>query len=148
MTLRGRHCRYFRDCRYFRKRRLPVRRMSTAPGPCVLPRSRPLLPSGRPGLSDSSNFRGSSVGSPGAGALGPGGCARTPARFARAPEASRSATSAVCMETFPGLGGDSGPENGLSSWVENAGSFFWGASVPIMLGCTVELNLTSFSNRA
>ena len=35
---------------------------------------------------------------------------RTPAQIARAPEAARPATSAVCVETFPGLGGHSGPE--------------------------------------
>ena len=46
----------------------------------------------------------------GAGALSPGRCVGTPAQIARAPEAARSATSAVCVETFPGLGGHSGPE--------------------------------------
>lgn len=126
-----------------------MRRVSTAPGPCVLAPSRPLLPAGRPlalGLVELSGVVGRKP--PGPVRWAPGGvCARQPCSPAP-PKLLGPQLLPSAWKPSQAWAGTAAPRDGLYSWVENAASFFWGASVPIMLGHTMELNLISFSNRA
>lgn len=125
------------------KGRLPASRVSPAPRPCIPLRGDPLSL-----LAAALSRTRRAFGCLRPTAPGPAAPGDLPSPPCSSAPGSVAGSCRPLPRTFPGLGGHSSPRrDGRFSRSGEAASFFWSAKAPIILGRTLDLHLSSRSNK-